>query len=68
MPIKAGDSGTLTADLGKGNYQVIYTARDDCDNATMDTLHFSVLDCSPPDLICPPLQPTLVLNEQGERT
>ncbi|MFT4565364.1 MAG: hypothetical protein ACI9FN_000317 [Saprospiraceae bacterium] len=68
MPIKAGDSGLVSATLEAGDYQVIFTARDDCNNATMDTLYFSVLDCSPPEIICPPLQPTIVLNEQGERT
>jgi len=68
MPVKAGNSGLVTAILDEGSYQVIFTVRDDCNNATIDTLNFTVYDCSPPVLTCPPLQPTLVLNEQGERT
>lgn len=66
--IKAGASSTVSAGLQAGAYYVIYTAQDQCANMTQDTMRFEIMDCSSPRITCPPIQPTLVLDPQGQAT
>ena len=61
-----GDGKIVQETLTEGDYFIIYEAVDGCDNVEMDTFRFEVVDCTPPVLSCPDVQPSKVLNSFGE--
>ena len=63
--IQSGEGATVSSRLESGPYYIIYQAKDGCDNTSLDTLSFDVVDCTAPDISCPSVQPSLVLDPSG---
>lgn len=63
--VSTGEGHTFTLNLESGAYYVVYNVVDGCGNPAIDTARFSVVDCTPPILTCPSVQPSLVLDENA---
>ena len=60
-----GTSSMVETSLAAGSYSLIFQVRDGCDNNSIDTILFDVIDCAPPSISCPAVQPSLVLDAAG---
>ncbi len=64
--LASGSGAKVEQLLELGSYFVIFDVVDGCDNTSIDTIHFSVIDCTPPVLTCPSVQPSLILKPSGQ--
>jgi len=60
-----GTDRTVNTSLDAGSYTLIFQVRDGCDNNSIDTVLFDVIDCAAPSISCPAVQPSLVLDAAG---
>ncbi len=66
VSLASGPGATINEQLGAGQYAIVFEAIDGCDNTTFDTLNIEVIDCAPPVISCPGVQPSMVLDQNGE--
>ena len=67
-PIASGLSASFSGELGEGNYVAKFRVSDGCSNFENHTVHFTVVDCEPPVITCPPFSSSVVLTQNGENT
>ena len=66
--LASGLSDQLNEVLAVGLYSILFSAEDGCNNITLDTFHFEVIDCAPPTLDCTVDDVNLVLDALGMAT
>ena len=60
-----GATRSVNTSLDLGSYTLFFQVTDGCDNTSMDTILFDVVDCVSPSISCPAVQPSLVLDADG---
>ena len=64
--LRTSTSPILNTELEAGQFEVIFSVSDGCDNINTDTISLTILDCQAPTINCPTVESAVVLGDNGE--